>query len=245
MGAAVSAAPAAHTHVLLGWPTSSCCRPLRVRSKRIFDFLAATILVLVTIPVALVVAVAIVVDSGFPVFFRQERIGARPVASREVVYWELRTFSIVKFRSMTNGSERSSLHEQFIAAFVNGATANTNEFAHKLSDDPRVTRVGRFLRRTSLDELPQLLNVVRGQMSLVGPRPVPSYEAAAYDDTATRRLAGLPGLTGLWQVKGRGRATFEEMVALDGGYLESSSLWTDIKLLALTVPAVLSGRGAR
>jgi lipopolysaccharide/colanic/teichoic acid biosynthesis glycosyltransferase len=114
----------------------------------------------------------------------------------------------------------------------------------KLTDDPRITRVGRFLRRTSLDELPQLLNVLKGEMSLVGPRPVPPYEAAAYQDWHRERLAGLPGITGLWQVKGRGLVSFTEMVRMDIEYLRSQSTWLDFKIMLATIPAVLFGRGA-
>ena len=114
----------------------------------------------------------------------------------------------------------------------------------KLTDDPRVTRIGRILRRTSLDELPQLFNVLKGEMSLVGPRPVPLYEAAAYVDWHLERLAALPGITGLWQVRGRGRVSFAEMVRMDIAYVRNQSPLLDITLLLSTIPAVMSGRGA-
>ncbi|MGH9896190.1 MAG: sugar transferase, partial [bacterium] len=115
----------------------------------------------------------------------------------------------------------------------------------KLSNDPRVTRVGRVLRRMSLDELPQLFNVLKGEMSLVGPRPVPLYEVAEYGESDTERLAALPGITGLWQVRGRAEIPFSEMVRLDCEYVRNQSLWLDLKILAATIPAVVSGRGAR
>ena len=114
----------------------------------------------------------------------------------------------------------------------------------RLIDDPRVTRIGRILRRTSLDELPQLFNVIRGEMSLVGPRPVPLYEVAAYQPWQRERLAALPGITGLWQVRGRCELSFEDMVRLDVEYIRNQSIWLDFKILSLTIPAVLSGRGA-
>jgi lipopolysaccharide/colanic/teichoic acid biosynthesis glycosyltransferase len=140
----------------------------------------------------------------------------------------------------------SSLHEAFCKAFVEGRieSLDGDESAFKLARDPRVTRVGRLLRKTSLDELPQLVNVLKGEMSLVGPRPVPTYEVAGYQTWHCERLAALPGITGLWQIKGRGRVTFEEMIRMDIDYVRNRSLWLDIKILVFTIPAVLSGRGA-
>jgi lipopolysaccharide/colanic/teichoic acid biosynthesis glycosyltransferase len=114
----------------------------------------------------------------------------------------------------------------------------------KLSNDPRVTRVGHILRKTSLDELPQLVNVLKGEMSLVGPRPLPTYEVAEYQAWHRERLAALPGITGLWQVQGRCEVTFEEQVQMDIEYVRNQSLWQDIKILLSTIPAVVSGRGA-
>ena len=114
----------------------------------------------------------------------------------------------------------------------------------KLINDPRVTRVGRLLRRTSLDELPQLFNVLKGQMSLVGPRPVPPYEVACYRNGDRKRLAALPGITGLWQVRGRCQVSFDEMIRMDVEYIAKASLCFDLRILLLTIPAVLNGRGA-
>jgi lipopolysaccharide/colanic/teichoic acid biosynthesis glycosyltransferase len=131
----------------------------------------------------------------------------------------------------------------FVRGTLEGREATTA--AYKLGADPRITRVGKFLRKSSLDELPQLINVLRGEMSLVGPRPVPEYEVLEYREAwHHERLATLPGITGLWQVKGRGQVPFEDMVRLDLEYIQRQSLWLDLAILLFTVPAVLSGRGA-
>jgi lipopolysaccharide/colanic/teichoic acid biosynthesis glycosyltransferase len=136
-------------------------------------------------------------------------------------------------------------HAAFIAAFAAGTYATGRGAARfKLTEDPRVTRVGHLLRRTSLYELPQLLNVLKGEMSLVGPRPVPPYEVACYQPWQFERLAAQPGITGLWQVRGRSQLAFDAMIRLDIDYVRHRSLWLDLKLLALTIPAVLSTRGA-
>jgi lipopolysaccharide/colanic/teichoic acid biosynthesis glycosyltransferase len=145
---------------------------------------------------------------------------------------------------MRNKSD-PSIHREYLQRFRNGETAQGPSNApFKLSRDSRITRVGGFLRMTSLDELPQLINVIKGDMSLVGPRPVPLYEVELYDLVHYQRLAALPGITGMWQVYGRSRVTFEEMVKLDIDYARRSSLWLDAKLLLLTVPTVFSLKGA-
>jgi lipopolysaccharide/colanic/teichoic acid biosynthesis glycosyltransferase len=150
-------------------------------------------------------------------------------------------FQFYKFRTMVHNADQS-LHQKFIQAFVEDRLDTTRIV--KLTDDPRVTGIGRILRRISLDELPQLFNVLKGDMSLVGPRPVPIYEAAAYQEWHRERLAALPGITGLWQVEGRGRASFTEMVQMDIAYVRNQSLLLDVKLLLFTIPAALSRRGA-
>jgi lipopolysaccharide/colanic/teichoic acid biosynthesis glycosyltransferase len=199
----------------------------------------ATVVLVLLSPLLLVVSVAIVLDSRGPVLFRQSRLGS--VRRRDGI-WEPRTFRIFKFRSMTVGADEG-VHAEHVRAYVNGGL-DTAGAGFKLARDARVTRVGRLLRRTSLDEVPQLLNVLRGEMSLVGPRPVPVYEAVLYDSRSARRLAALPGLTGLWQVRGRSRRTHDEMMELDLEYVEQRSLLLDLHILLATVPAVVRGDGA-
>jgi lipopolysaccharide/colanic/teichoic acid biosynthesis glycosyltransferase len=205
------------------------------------DLALAPLMLLALLPLLSCIALLIKLDSTGPILFIQERVGARRRCDRGHAVWEPVTFRCYKFRSMTQNADQS-LHQTHIQAFVEERLDTTRIV--KLTDDPRVTRVGRILRRTSLDELPQLLNVLKGDMSLVGPRPVPIYEAAAYADWHRERLAALPGITGLWQVDGRGRVSFTEMVRMDIAYVRNQSLLLDIKLLLSTIPAVLSGRGA-
>jgi lipopolysaccharide/colanic/teichoic acid biosynthesis glycosyltransferase len=173
-----------------------------------------------------VVALVIAVTDGRPVLFRQPRAGLRG-----------RPFSIAKFRTMRRGAdaERDGLRAQ---NEVTGSAA-----AFKLTNDPRVTRLGRFLRRTSIDELPQLWNVLLGDMSLVGPRPHPYDDVARYDEWHWRRLAMKPGVTGLWQVSARRDADFDRWVALDLAYIDSWSLSQDLKLMFQTIPALIRAEG--
>ncbi|NTU80166.1 MAG: sugar transferase [Chloroflexales bacterium] len=198
------------------------------------------------IPLALIVALIIKLDTPGPVLFSQERVGSRRRMIDGHLVWEVRMFRIFKFRSMyTNVDE--SLHKDHIRQFVESAIAEGSAAiaGHKLADDPRITRAGRLLRRTSIDELPQLINVLRGEMSLVGPRPVPEYEVQHYrEDWHYTRLAATPGLTGYWQVKGRGRVMFQDMVRLDLEYIRKQSLRLDCAILLQTIPAVLAGKGA-
>ena len=146
---------------------------------------------------------------------------------------------------MMNNADQS-LHQEHIKHYVQGTltAAEESNAAVKIKDDPRITRVGHILRKTSLDELPQLINVLKGEMSIIGPRPVPLYEVAEYQEWHYQRLAAYPGLTGLWQLDGRGEVSFEEMIKMDIEYVQKQSLWLNIKILALTPFAVLSGRGA-
>lgn len=213
--------------------------------KRVVDVSIASALLLLLSPLLLLIALAIRGDSRGPVLFVQPRVGARRRVDGGRCTWEVCTFAVYKFRSMYHGADQA-LHRNYIKAFVAGQEASeVAGSTFKLDHDPRVTRVGRVLRRTSLDELPQLLNVIEGTMSLVGPRPVPAYEVADYESWHYERLAALPGITGLWQVRGRGRVTFDEMMRMDIEYVRNQSLWLDLKLLALTLPAVFLGRGAR
>jgi exopolysaccharide biosynthesis polyprenyl glycosylphosphotransferase len=201
--------------------------------KRVFDIVAVALSLLLIAPLLLLIALAIKLESRGPVLFRQERVGERG-----------RPFTMYKFRSMRAGADPAPHRahvERLIAGNLDPAQLGGDL---KLARDPRVTRVGRLLRRTSLDELPQLFNVLIGDMSLVGPRPPIAYEVALYQDWHRRRLDAPPGISGLWQVKGRNRVSFDEMVRLDLEYIEKQSLWLDLQILAQTPLAVLSGRGA-
>jgi len=192
--------------------------------KRCMDIAGAFVLLLLTAPLFAVIAAAIKLDSRGPVFFHQERIGL----------WG-RRFRLVKFRTMTADAER--LRGSLLAR------SKDPGWLH-LDDDPRVTRVGRVLRQSSLDELPQLWNVLKGEMSLVGPRPIVPSEDSQLDGWRRSRIDLAPGLTGLWQVMGRTSIPFEEMIRLDFVYVTNWSLWTDIRLVLRTLPAVLRRKGA-
>ena len=211
-------------------------------AKRVLDLSLGAVLLLLAAPVMAIVALAILLDTGRPVLYRQERMSGRPRRRQDgTVIWEERPFRIVKFRTMVVDADANPVHERYIEAFVRGVP----DSGAKLAQDPRVTRVGRWLRASSLDELPQLFNVLAATMSLVGPRPVPTYEIALYGPHHRERLRATPGITGSWQVQGRGRVGFEEMVALDIDYVRRRSLRLDLALLMRTLPAVLSAKGAR
>lgn len=207
--------------------------PAYQRRKRILDIVLTLLLLPLVLPVCLVVAFVIWLDSPGPILFKQKRVGLNGVE-----------FSMYKFRSMYMHTNEEA-HRQAIKLYMNGEALNNGASgnSHKLVDDPRVTRVGRFIRKTSIDELPQFINVLRGEMSLVGPRPPLPYEVELYSPRDRLRLCGKPGLTGLWQVYGRSRVPFAEMVELDLVYLQEQSIWKDIKLIILTVPVMLSARG--
>lgn len=193
--------------------------------KQLIDVTVAAVGLLLCAPLFMLIALAIRLDSPGPVIFRQTRVGLRG-----------RHFEIYKFRSMHVGAEE----QQDMLADRNEADGPI----FKIRDDPRLTRVGRILRRLSLDELPQLVNVLRGEMSLVGPRPPIPAEVEKYQEWHKKRLAAPPGMTGLWQVSGRSRLSFDEMVLLDIYYIENWSLWLDFKILMRTIPKVLLGEGA-
>ena len=170
-----------------------------------------------------------------PVFFKQPRVGqfGKP-------------FMMLKFRTMNVNADHS-IHKAFVSQLIKGASvaASAGDAPFKIQNDPRVTPIGRFLRKSSFDELPQFWNVLRGEMSLVGPRPPLDYEVDEYKRWHYRRvLEAKPGITGLWQVSGRSRTTFDEMVRLDLRYARNCSAWTDIKILLATPRAVISGKGA-
>ena len=206
--------------------------------KRLIDIAGSLATVTVCLPVLVAIAIAIKVTSKGPVLFRQVRIGQYG-----------RKFTFLKFRSMYFGNDHA-IHEEYVKRFIAGAQSaeqggSEQRRLYKLTADPRITPVGRLLRKTSLDELPQLLNVLKGDMSLVGPRPPVRYEFEAYDLWHKERLMAMkPGITGLWQVEGRSRVKFDEMVRMDIRYTRSWSLWLDIKILLQTPLAVISGAGA-
>lgn len=194
-------------------------------AKRLIDVAGSALMLLLLSPLFIVVAIAIKISSPGPVIFRQKRIGLGG-----------RAFTFYKFRSMRTDAEVSRekilhLNEQDGPIF-------------KIRNDPRVTCVGRWLRRYSIDELPQLYNVLKGQMSFVGPRPPLPCEVEKYEDWQLRRLSVVPGITCLWQVSGRSKLSFEEWVALDLEYIDSRTLLLDFCILLKTIPAVLSGDGA-
>ncbi|HEY1303107.1 MAG TPA: sugar transferase [Vicinamibacterales bacterium] len=214
-------------------------------AKRVIDLALGSSLFVLLLPLMAILAVAVKLDSRGPVLFVQDRVGVRRCSWHGGVYWELRPFRCLKFRSMVAGADQS-LHRQHVRAFVRGQlVADEGRTRFKLANDSRVTRLGHLLRRTSLDELPQLVHVLKGEMSLVGPRPVPLYEVAEYRESDAERLMALPGITGLWQVNGRADVPFIDMMRMDCEYVRNQSLWLDLKILAATVPAVLSGRGAK
>lgn len=214
--------------------------------KRCMDIVLSLLFLIITLPLFLLIALLIKVDSPGPVFFKQERVGLRKrsVGGKEV--WELSPFTMLKFRTMYYGCNRS-MHWQFIRALIRKdendivrLRSNSAPVLNKLTNDPRITRVGRVLRKTTMDELPQLWNVLKGEMSLVGPRPPLVYEVAEYEPHHWRRLETIPGCTGLWHVSGWCTLGFEEQVELDIRYIEHQSLWLDMKILLQTVPAVVS-----
>ena len=193
--------------------------------KRVFDVGVSGLVILAGLPIWLLLALAIRLDSRGPVLYRDRRVGVG-----------LREFGMLKFRTMVEGAaEQQPVLEQQNEA--GGAL-------FKIRDDPRVTRVGRLLRRFSLDEVPQVLNVIRGEMSLVGPRPLPLRDFGQLEPWHRKRYHVLPGITGLWQISGRSNLTFDDLVRLDFFYIENWSIWLDISILVKTLPAVLGRRGA-
>ncbi len=200
-------------------------------AKRGLDVLGASTLLLLFAPLLVIAGLAVVLTSRGPAVFAQERIGRGG-----------RPFRMYKLRSMrTDGDD--AMHRAYVARLIKGDAATENGI-FKLVQDPRITRAGRALRRYSIDELPQLWNILRGDMSLVGPRPALAHEVELYDDTARQRLAVQPGLTGLWQVSGRCRLSFADMIALDVTYWRRWSLLLDLQILIRTPFVALSGRGA-
>jgi len=212
--------------------------------KRVMDIVIATFLLVIFSPIMVLIAFLIAVDSRGPVIFSQVRVGSKRWTRDGFTYWQRSFFKCYKFRTMIHNAD-TCVHENFVASLIEGQIeASENNYKYKLNNDTRITRIGKVLRKTSLDELPQLFNVLRGQMSMVGPRPDVPYAVNHYKNWHYERLAALPGLTGLWQVKGRSNVSFDKMASLDIKYVRNPSLLLDLKILVLTIPAVFSGKGA-
>ena len=207
-------------------------RPATSLARRALDVSVAGTVLLVMVPVIALAAIAVRLSSPGPVLFRQRRLGRH-----------MEPFTVLKFRTMRADAD-SALHRDYVRSLIGTRPPeNAPDNLYKLVIDPRVTPVGRFLRSWSLDEVPQLWNVLRGEMSLVGPRPVIEYEVEQYPDWYLRRFAVKPGLTGLWQVSGRNEKTYEEMVRFDIEYAERRSLWLDLRILARTALVVMRRQG--
>lgn len=217
--------------------------------KRIMDVVVATCALVVLLPLLILIGILIRIDSPGPALFTQTRVGKRTLfITKEGPKVVTKQFKIYKFRTMyANQSHNDAVHQRWVSDWVRGRLHDQDETdtVVKLNEDKRVTHFGRILRVTSLDELPQLVNVIKGDMSLVGPRPVPVYEVEAYEERHYVRLDAMPGITGWWQVNLRGRGTLDQMVDLDYEYLQKQSIWWDIKILLLTIPAIVLRRGAR
>jgi lipopolysaccharide/colanic/teichoic acid biosynthesis glycosyltransferase len=196
-------------------------------AKRGFDIVFSLLLVLVLAPLLLVVALAIKLDTRGPVLFRQRRLGR-----------DMRPFMVLKFRTMHDGAS-SAAHQAYIAELANGNGNGNGDGLKKLTHDPRVTRVGGLLRKLSIDELPQLFNVIGGTMSLIGPRPALSYELEHYGPRHYDRFLVRPGLSGLWQVSGRNQLGFNEMLDLDAQYAETCGPLTDVRIFLRTPIAMV------
>lgn len=207
------------------------------RAKRILDLIAASLGLIVAAPLAGIISILIKMSSPGPIVFKQTRIGK-----------DGNEFQFYKFRSMRVNCDDAP-HREYIKLFIEGNEEELKKLQskkklYKMTSDDRITPVGKFLRRTSLDELPQLLNVFKGEMSMVGPRPHIPYEVDMYKDWHKRRLKGTPGITGWWQIHGRSRVTFDESVRMDIWYLEHQSLILDIRIMLRTITKAIVGRGA-
>lgn len=199
--------------------------PIYKALKRIFDIVLSGIALICLSPIFVITAIAIKLEDGGPAFFTQQRAGK-----------DMKTFKMYKFRSMyVNADEK--LKELLKENEQTG-------HAFKIKNDPRITKVGKFIRKTSIDELPQLINIIKGDMSIVGPRPILPFQMEECNDYERQRLIVQPGLTCYWQIGGRANIKWDEWVELDLNYIEDMSLWTDLKMIVKTVPAVFDSEGA-
>lgn len=224
-------------------------RNIYYTSKRIFDFIGATLLILFLFPLLLLIAVGILIYSPGPIFFIQERVGAKKQSYIGPSNWKRTNFHCYKFRTMKVNAD-PKIHQAYVKALIEndqrqmdslqGEATNTRKLIH----DPRITRPGALLRKFSLDELPQLWNVIRGEMSLVGPRPAIPYEVELYKPWQLQRLAAKPGITGLQQVMARCTTDFDRQVEFDIEYIEKQSFWLDLKIILKTPLVVISTKGA-
>ncbi|MGZ4131503.1 MAG: sugar transferase [Actinomycetota bacterium] len=240
----------ATTHVATTGPVESL--PYRV-AKRALDIAFVVVTGVVMAPLLLLIALAIRLDSPGPAIFAQERIRGRRAGRDEHgdEIWELEPYTLFKFRTMEVDADHT-FHREYMDAYLAGDEELLRAMrpdrkegeSFRPAHDPRVTRVGAILRKLSLDELPQLWNVLRGNMTLVGPRPPMPYEVDRYTPEHLRRLAATPGLTGWAQVQGRAGIRFKEILRFDLDYIKRRSFWFDLKILVLTLPAVLTGKGA-
>jgi lipopolysaccharide/colanic/teichoic acid biosynthesis glycosyltransferase len=207
-------------------------------AKQIMDAALSSLLLIVLSPLFLLIGLLIKLDSRGPVFFLQDRVGYNPSTGHQII------FKVRKFRTMSHGADQSA-HRDHVSNLIKQNTGPVQGAGSlKMANDSRITRVGRWLRKSSLDELPQLINVVLGEMSLVGPRPALVYEVEMYQEWHRGRLEALPGMTGWWQVTGRNQVSFDDMVCMDMYYIQNGSLGLDLKILVLTPLAVFAAKGA-
>jgi lipopolysaccharide/colanic/teichoic acid biosynthesis glycosyltransferase len=216
----------------IGPAQSDVQSPRFARLERCLDIVLSLLILLVLLPLLLVIAVVIKLDSRGPVFFRQARLGR-----------SMQPFTLLKFRTMYVGAS-PQLHKEYVAWLVEHAGEMPADTIKKMTKDPRVSRVGTILRKVSIDELPQLLNVLSGRMSLIGPRPALDYELQYYEPRHYERFTVRPGLSGLWQVSGRSAVGFGEMLDMDVEYVRTASIRTDLGILARTPMAAIRGQTA-
>ncbi len=232
-----------------GIVTDSWTRDLYYFSKRVIDIVISILALIVVSPILLVIAILIHFDSPGPILFTQMRVGTVRYKRNGRLYWKRKEFRFYKFRTMVNKADTTP-HQDLIKALINHdqqkiqELVNSNSKLIKLTNDKRITRLGHILRRSSLDELPQFWNVLRGEMSLIGPRPAIPYEVDMYKPWYFHRLEAKPGLTGLWQVEARNSCDFEEMVRLDIKYVKHQSFWLDLKIMVKTPLVIILHRGA-